>query len=380
MANLFGIPSNFIDVPKGREPNKFLDCVEYLTHEHPKQQELGKYLYPDEEVKANFDFRAELNLRKTSVRKYGTNLKIRDQLRMDVLNGEKTLRQVMEEYPLEYAADLKKLKDLRRVYINEKKPIPSLRINFYIYGDGGIGKDLMSRGLARSLFPEIERDEELFLTIGAGNSTFEGYDGQPVIIWADKRAYSMLQLLGNRENFLNVFDSHPQRQRQNIKYDSINLSNCINIVNGVDDYRKFLDEISGEYTTKDGAKHEAEDKYQAYRRFPIIIPVHEEDYDIYINKGFVENTREYFDYIKSFGFCGKMQRLCNIFGGELSVETKKYTQQMMQPVVEQYTQIIEKSKNPQEELDPEWLAKLGKQSYSKNGDLVETVKIELEKS
>ena len=48
----------------------FLDCVEYLTHEHEKQQKLGKHLYSDEEIHANFDWRMAVDER-VAARKQG---------------------------------------------------------------------------------------------------------------------------------------------------------------------------------------------------------------------------------------------------------------------------------------------------------------------
>ena len=50
IAKWFGIADNFVDVPKGNGAGKFLDCVEYLTHESAKQQELGKHRYADEKL------------------------------------------------------------------------------------------------------------------------------------------------------------------------------------------------------------------------------------------------------------------------------------------------------------------------------------------
>ncbi len=69
IAKWFSVPENFIDVPKGR--GAFLDCVEYLTHESEKEQAKGKHLYSDDEVHANFDFRAELIVRNERRAKYG---------------------------------------------------------------------------------------------------------------------------------------------------------------------------------------------------------------------------------------------------------------------------------------------------------------------
>ena len=61
IAKWFGIAENFVNVAKGK--GAFLDCVQYLTHEGEKQQQLGKRLYEDSEVKAKegFDFRRELD-------------------------------------------------------------------------------------------------------------------------------------------------------------------------------------------------------------------------------------------------------------------------------------------------------------------------------
>lgn len=55
VAERFDIMPNFIDIPKGR--NSFGDCCEYLTHENAKEQEKGKHLYDDSEIRANFNFR-----------------------------------------------------------------------------------------------------------------------------------------------------------------------------------------------------------------------------------------------------------------------------------------------------------------------------------
>lgn len=65
IAKWLDIPPQYIDVPKGR--GAFLDCVQYLTHESEKEQKKGKYLYSDDEIKANFDFREELTKRELPV-------------------------------------------------------------------------------------------------------------------------------------------------------------------------------------------------------------------------------------------------------------------------------------------------------------------------
>lgn len=61
-----------------------------------------------------------------------------------------------------------------------------------------MGKGLASRAIARSLYPELEKDDDIFFCIGDGKATFEGYDGQPVIIWNDCRSFELFNLLRSR--------------------------------------------------------------------------------------------------------------------------------------------------------------------------------------
>ena len=309
VAKWLGISENFVQVPRGVGPGKFLDCVEYLTHESQKQQNAGKHLYSDDEVFANFDFRAKLNERaENRLRHGGKDLSRRDQVRFDVLYNGRTLRDVRERDPLSYMSDFITLEKLRMRYIAAQKP-PVVRINYYLEGRGGAGKGLMSRGLARSLFPDISNDEDIFFEVGAKGAAFEGYDGQPVIIWNDRRAIDLLTELNGRGNVFNVFDTHPTKQKQNIKYGSIGLYNAVNIVNSVQPYNEFLDGLAGEYTDRNGDEHMCEDKGQSYRRFPIIIPIHEDDFDILLNRGFSENTGDFEEYFAYRSVRGNMRKI-----------------------------------------------------------------------
>ena len=71
--------------------------------------------------------------------------------------------------------------------MQKRAEIPKFRINYYIDGKGGIGKNVASKALAKSLYPELS-DDDLYFEVGGNNVSFDGYDGQPVIIWNDKRA------------------------------------------------------------------------------------------------------------------------------------------------------------------------------------------------
>lgn len=350
VAKWLGIGENFVQVPRGMGPGKFLDCVEYLTHENAKQQTAGKHLYSDDEITANFDFRTELNERAENKLKHGgKDLSRRDQVRFDVLYNGRTLRDVRSRDPLSFMSDFNTLEKLRMRYLSTQKP-PVIRINYYLEGRGGVGKGLMSRGLARALFPGIIDNEDIFFEVGAKGAAFEGYDGQPVIIWNDRRAIDLLTELNGRGNVFNIFDTHPTKQKQNIKYGSISLCNSVNIVNSVQPYKEFLDGLAGEYTDRNGDDHMCEDKGQSYRRFPIIIPIHEEDFDILINKGFYENTGDFEQYLAYRNVRGNLRKIAEVCQQNEGL-AKDLERKTLAPVVDFHNQLTAVSNEPVPDAD-----------------------------
>ena len=335
IAKWFDLPPQFIEIKSGR--NTFLDCVQYLTHETEKQQSLGKHHYDDSEIKSNFDFRKQLVEREEMRLRYGQELSERDRYRYEVLYKGMTIKQVIEENPLAYQNDFAYLDKMRMKYISETAPMPKMRINYYIYAEdgqtgSGIGKGLLSRALARSMYPDLKEDDEIFFEVGSKGALFEGYDGQPVIIWNDRRGGQLLSELGGVGNVYNVFDTVPTSQKQNVKYASTKLINEVNIVNSVQSFTDFIDGISGaEYGVT------VEDQNQARRRFPIIIPMRYEDFDIMINKGFLNNTKEFEQYIRYGQIRANMQQL-QIRGRGQEQVVRLAEQKLLNPVVEKHNE------------------------------------------
>lgn len=357
IAKWFKIKENYVDVAKGR--GAFLDCVQYLTHEKDKQQELGKKLYPDEMVSANFDFRKELDKRAERKLKFGIDLDDKDALRYEVLYNGLTLREAQEKYPLAYMNDFKMLEKMRIEYISKIAPPAPYRINYYIEGKGGIGKGLISRAIAKAIIDRegnIKWDDDIFFEVGAGNALFEGYDGQPVIIWNDHRAIDLLRKLGGRENVFNVFDTNPASIKQNIKYGSIRLNNIVNIVNSVEPYTDFLDALAGDYTDKFGNEHNAEDKSQSYRRFPFFLVLHEEDYDFGMNKGVFLGTREYDQYMIYQGVRGSMKKIAEKAGNNYEIRNM-LNGEVVRPVIEKHDELVEKL-NHDADIDEDEIAEM----------------------
>lgn len=327
IAKWFGIKEQFVDVPKGA--GAFLDCVQYLTHENDKQQGLGKRLYSDDKVVANFDFRATLDKRTANRLKYGKDLDPKDQMRHDVMYGGRSLKECEDSDPITYMTDLDRLKKYRMDYISHRAPMPLLRINYYVDGKGGIGKNVACKSLAKALYPD-KAEEECYFEIGGQNVSFDGYDGQPVIIWNDTRAVDLIMRFGRGEIF-DIFDSHPTSAKHNIKYGSVRLVNEVNIVNGVETYSSFLNGLAGEYTDRYGNINNAEDKGQTYRRFPIILCLRETDFDVLLNKGVADGTREFQQYIKYSKLQGNFGEMAKRLSGRAR---EVITTNMLKPTLE----------------------------------------------
>lgn len=355
IARWFGIEQHYVDVPKGA--GAFVDCVEYLTHESDKEQAMGKYRYADECVQSNFMWRDEVDKKKQRRLKYGKDLNDKDALRNQVLHEGLTLKQVAEKYPAFYTDDMTYLKKCRLEYISKQAPMPKSRINYYVTGKPGYGKGLVSRALARSLIDRngTMSDDEIFFIVGSKQTTFEGYDGQPVIIWDDCRAFTLLEKLGGRENVFNVFDLFPVDVKQNIKYGSVRLINTINIVNSVQSWGDFLDGLCGEYKDKNGNKRAVEDKTQSYRRFPFFIVVHEKDFELGMNKGIFYGDGNFTEFERLTGIKGNMQQIADRCGDNIELRDK-INRQALASVSSKYDEVHEKLDHPQRGTDEEILA------------------------
>lgn len=347
VARWFGVPEWQVDVPKGR--GKWLDKIEYLTHEHPRQQEQGKHRYDDSEVQASFDFRKALNERNEHRARYGGDLSQTEQLRNDVLTRGVTLKQIRDTDPLSYQRDYRQLALMRQLYINEFAEVPKIRMNFYIYGPGGTGKGLLSKAIARAMFPDLENDEDIFFEIGGDKVGFDGYDGQPVIIWNDVRGDKLARSLGGAENLFNVFDITPTNGRVHIKYGSIKLINKIHIMNSSVDYSDFIKDV---FSTTE----REEDTNQLTRRIPFVLPMRYKDFDFLINKGIAEDTTEFSQYIAYKKFTVSLQQLQQAGKGNKKA-LRQAEQTLLAPVVDKHNEIVEKRSVVDENVTPEEILK-----------------------
>ncbi len=352
VASWFDIPANLMYVASGK--GAFLDCVEYLTHEHPNQQEQGKTLYPDEEVIANFDFRKALNERHAKREKYGRDdVSLKDMLRYEVTFNGLTIKQLREKYPFEYIADMDKLKKCRSDYLFNK-PTPPYRMNIYIGGEnGGIGKGLFGKALVKKMIDpyDIMEGDEIYFSVTKGN-LFNKYAGQPVLLWEDFRSYELLKLFENRGELYNFLSPYPAKGSGivDVKFDNIKLANHINIFDSIQNPEDWLNGLAGEYTDKEGkfVKSEETLKEQSHRRFPLAFWIVDDNYQIYLNKSFLEGTREYTQWLISEEIPGNFQELVS------HMNEKQYNecaQLLISPAVEEASRMETIMKNRKPDME-----------------------------
>lgn len=343
VARWFGVLPNLIDLPYGKDAEARL--LKYFTHsesEHKKR-------YPDEAVHANFDWRAVVERYDTAKTNCSSALSVRDKNRHAVLMEGKTLAQCRTENPLAYAADEQKLRKLRSEYLSFNQPLPELRLNYYIYGAGGTGKSSLSAVLAECLGDKLFADlpfQDRYFSTGSAGVPLDGYEGQPIVIWDDRRATSFLEDFGGAENVFRLIDPYPKsitgRSSLNVKYGHTTVNNCINIVNGVEPFEDFITGLCQKYRDSSGFIHEAENnaKEQAYRRFPLVIHVHANDILFEANKGFLESSQDYCTYQKYAQTQGSVKRVIEVADQELQ---KKLLAKMLDPAIQFWDEVKNKS-------------------------------------
>lgn len=290
IARWFGVPPQQVKILHGR--GAFLDGIEYLPHESPRAVEQHKTHYDDDEIHASpgFDFRKELTDLQAHRAKFGKRageMTPADTMRMHVLQDGWTMKQCRDDDPLTFAKIRGTLPPLRLDYLMDAPPCP-FRLNIYVDGPGGIGKSSFCEYIAQAMF---RASDDPFFCIGNDERvTFDGYDGQPAIIWDDMRVTDFVRQFGSNGAF-RILDPHPKKLAEQAKHSRVILNNALNIINGVQPYEEFIAGLAGTYTDRYGVKHQAgeEDENQAWRRFPMILCVREGDFDVLINQGFVDN-------------------------------------------------------------------------------------------
>lgn len=340
----------------------FFDFCEYLVHENETARAEGKHQYPRDEVFANFDFAEFLDAGRPAKAKGRGKARLSDvdRLAMRIREEGLTLDEADAADPLAYNKGETRMKRARAQYL-ASLPQPQYRINFYLHGEGGTGKDALARALSRTLVPGdwVPGEREPFFVVGADNVEFEGYDGEPVVIFEEATAASLVGQLGRR-NVFRYLSPFPSKTKMNVKNASTLPVNTITIITGPDDYGTFLDGLAGQYVGKDGVRHKAENKPQAYRRFPVIIPVRSDSFSVLVNKGFLDGTDAFMEYYAYENFRQNMRQVLRRVKGIEPVERRVETRltieaRQVAPIKEHYEAIVSAVSSPPGSEDPDAL-------------------------
>lgn len=298
IARDFGVSENYVERWQGH--GAFLTGIQYLTHEHPRQhKDLGKYRYEREEVKFASEeiaqhFWERLDDRTERLINTLPKAELIEKIHKKLSNGEYDLDDAYQEDKILFNEQENLFKRARKNYL-ARKPIPAVRSNYYITGNGGAGKSVAAKAMARSLFPNLP-DEKIFFTVGDGKVAFDRYDGQPVIIWDDWRAEALLSMF-DRGTVWKIFAINPEKISLSVKYGETSLINTVNIITSVQPFQDFIDGLAGEYVDSHKTRHKKEDKTQGYRRFPVFIEVSKQSLEIYISQALSDG--EYKEYEKA---------------------------------------------------------------------------------
>lgn len=303
IATMFHTIPSMVEKVRGGKKG-YASMLAYLTHITPTAMNDDKFEYDTSEVKGlKFPETGEYDGFSTYEdfsNAYLEGTFITDVTAKDVLQGRITPGELMKKDP-EYFLKHETMIRRARINYNNSKPTPNTLFNYFVGAgssdregtQGRIGKGIMCKALALShlsnMFPNIDftdmTNDELtskgyiYWTGGAG-VPFQGYDGQPIIIWEDCRAYDLIKAFGGINNVFKSLDTHPKPIGLNIKYGEVYLKNSIFIFDGAQSYEEFINELSIKWVQERnswGDSHNVmkvkEDKSQAKGRFPFIIEI-----------------------------------------------------------------------------------------------------------
>lgn len=326
VANIFGVPTHFVNINKNRKDGStWYECVKYLTHTTTNAKKEKKYIYQETDIICfGFSYEEEMQEYERQMDEYGKVLNQEDEIFLQVLRGEKSPLDIKDEDELFYIKYMDKLKKIHCDFL-KSIPLPPFRLNIYIEGNGGEGKGQFTKYLARNL-----SSNNKFFKVGGNNVTFEGYKGEEVIVWDDFRGHELMKVFEDEGKVLDYLDPFPDEdtdQKQHIKHDYTKLVNRVNIFNSVQPFEEFLlDLVKG--------NREKGVLSQSYRRLPIIIRIHQEDYDILMNSGFLHNTREWMQYEAYNHIRGNFGRIASACKKNKELRDKIMGQAML-PVLDQ---------------------------------------------
>lgn len=294
IAGWFNVALNQVERKGGKLDGPFIDMVEYMTHRrHP-----DKAPYNEAEIVSNVDVHAlllELEKKRALTVKYAKTTEDIQIYCDRVADGSMTLEQVRDEVGgYTYAKNERAFRVNRAYYLEKVAPLPLYRGNYYISGDSGEGKGVLAYDLACTLAGVSRNSQtatgeavnlaDYVFSVSPderGRISFDGYDGQPVIVWEDITGADACRVLGGVKSTLQALEVHPRyRVKVDVKYGHATLINAFNIFCGTESYEHFLRGLVGWRLENGRWVSNGQPLKQTYRRVPVIINVHPTDFDI----------------------------------------------------------------------------------------------------
>lgn len=348
IAAWFNVPVNQVERKGGKLDGPFIDMVEYMTHRlHP-----DKAPYDESAIDSNVDVHElllEVDKKRKLVVKYAKTTEDIQVYCDKIADGSMSLDEVRAEVGgYTFSKNERAFRTNRAYFLEKVCHLPDYRGNYYISGDSGEGKGVLSTDLACSLVgvprkgmtasgEAISLEDYIFFVSAdeRGGISFDGYDGQGVIVWEDITGEGVCKALGGVKSTLQALEVHPNhRIKVHVKYGHATLVNAFNIFCGTQPYDEFLRELVGwRKDAYSGAWVEnGQPLKQSVRRVPVIINVHPEDYDVLLRNDLTTdcggNVMQYDIYRR---VRGSYARIAQRLDG---AAREKYAAMLLPPVIE----------------------------------------------
>ena len=241
-----------------------------------------------------------------------------------VMYNGMTYKDAVKEFPSFHKWDYDNLKKCRNKFLMNSTGPPLPKHNIFIEGEEGVGKSILSESLAKALAdPEGKMiDDNIFFFSKKSNLLFEGYDGQPVVIWDSCLADELLKYFHGRKNLLNFFDPFSAKSIQKVKHGHTGLINKINIINSTQPFNFFISAL-----VKNG------DRNSIYKNFPLQISLYDNYFEFSFSKKFYEDIDEYNIFKLSEKIQGSVWMTASRCGNNYELR-HELLKRMFQPVIE----------------------------------------------
>lgn len=240
----------------------------YLVHKNAPE----KSQYRADEVTASFDYQTQLEkiieIAEAHARYQVTPDEVNDFLNL-IADGKRTVRDFISQYTYAiYARNQRNLDAAEKERISQHSITPDFRMVGYFDSSmderARIGKTTGCYQMALEIAKKIYgAPADVFTDIGSVKSTnpyvftvstqtlFNGYAGQPIVVFDDFRAGDLKSAFKSRAAIKNFLDPHPASMRFDVKFSTVLPVAQYVLISGIDPFRAFIKELSSTKASSD---------------------------------------------------------------------------------------------------------------------------------